>query len=241
MKTVAIALSLALLGAVASGCQAGDKTVTKADIEADIAELVREGGGDPKSVTCGDSLGVVVGQSTQCEVEATPVSFLLAPIVTVTSVEGGKVNWEYKPALTQKQLERQVVEEVKEMSGKAPDSVSCDGGLKGEKGYIAYCQITADGQTLRRPIKVTNVDGLTMSRQMLPMMTRRMVEQSLRNELTPQIGPLDAVTCAGDLIGEVGSTVKCTIKTAPGYQNLLITVESATLAGEFRWRYEPVH
>lgn len=134
MKTMAIALSLAFGGAVVSGCATGPPVVSKADIEADLAEIVREAGAEPEWVKCRDDLVGEVGQSTRCEVEATPTELLLAPIVTVTSVEAPKVNWEYKPAVTQRQLERQVADMVEQGSGNAPDSVSCESGLEGEKG-----------------------------------------------------------------------------------------------------------
>jgi hypothetical protein len=117
MKTMAIALSLAFGGAVVSGCATGPPVVSKADIEADLAEIVREAGAEPEWVKCRDDLVGEVGQRTRCEVEATPTELLLAPIVTVTSVEAPKVNWEYKPAVTQRQLERQVADMVEQGSG----------------------------------------------------------------------------------------------------------------------------
>ncbi len=238
MKMMAIALSLAFGGAVVSGCATGPRVVSKAEVEADLAAIVREAGAEPERVTCRDDLVGEVGQSTECEIEVTPTEFLLAPTVTVTSVEGDTVNWEYTPALTQKQLERQMVDEAARMSGKAPDSVSCEGGLEAEKGTFTYCHFTADGVTVRRAIKVTNVDKLQISKRVLAVLPRAAAEKSLTEELIPQIGQPDAVTCAGDLDGEEGKTVECTVVAGPESQDFLLTVESVH-GEQILFRYEP--
>jgi hypothetical protein len=241
MKAMAIKLVfLALAGALASACSFGTGTpiVLKADLEADIAEIVKEAGVQPESVTCRGDLVGEVGQTTQCEIEASPVDALLAPIVTVTGVDS-TVNWELKPALTQQQLERTVAAGANEAMGKAPDSVSCESGLEGEKGNVAYCNVTADGATVRRTIEVTNVDGLAMDHRVLPMLTKAMVEEALQNELTAQFGLRpDAVTCSGDLEGRIGKTVECIVVTGPESQTLVLTVESLH-GDQILWRYEP--
>jgi hypothetical protein len=244
MKIMAIALiSLVVAGAPVSACSSstgtGPPTVSKADLEAEITKIVKEVGVTPESVTCRDDLVGEVGQSTQCEIEAAPLEALLAPIVTVTSVEDSKVNWQLTPALTQKQVERTVADAVKQTSGTAPDSVSCESGLAGETGNEAHCNVTTDGATVRRTMRVTKVENLEMNYRLLPMLTRAQLEQSLLNELAPQIGQRpDTVTCSGDLDGWEGNTVECTAVAGPESEDFLLTVDSVN-GEQILYHYEP--
>jgi hypothetical protein len=96
-------VSLAVAGAAVSGCsssgtETGPPTVAKTDLQDNITKLLAEDGIEPESVTCRDDLVGEVGRSTQCEVEMSTANASLAPIVTVTSVDGERVNWHLDPA-----------------------------------------------------------------------------------------------------------------------------------------------
>ena len=240
MKTVASALVfLAFLGASACSSNSGPRGVPKADLEAEITKIVNEVGVKPESVTCRDDLVGEVGRTTQCEIEASPANALLAPIVTVTSVDS-MIHWDLKPALTQHQLERRMVGGDGLPPGTAADSVSCESGLEGEEGNVAYCHIAIGGESLRRAVEVVKVNNLALNFQMLPMLTRAEVEDSLLKELGPPVGLRpDAVTCAGDLQGKIGETVDCVVVAGPETADYLVTVESVERDNQIFFRYEP--
>ena len=195
--------------------RSGPRTVSKDVVAADLADIAREAGAEPEWIKCRDDLVAEIGQSTQCEIEASPASFLLSPIVTVTSV-GDTVEWDIKPTLTSKQLERQISEVIRDGSGIAPQSVSCESGLEGHAGEITHCDVASGGATLRRTIEVDDIENLQINWQLLAMMTRQQVEQSLHSQIAQEIGePPDSVTCAGELLGKKGKTVECTVVAAP--------------------------
>jgi hypothetical protein len=242
MRWALVALvSLAVAGAAASGCSSssGPPIVAKTDLQDKITKLLSEDGVEPESVTCRDDLVGEVGRSTQCEVEMSAANASLAPIVTVTSVEGERVNWHLDPALSQKQVERMVSGQV-EQHGVAPDSVSCESGLEGKKDSFTRCDVDVGGETLRHTATVTKVENMTMRFVVLPALMRAEIEETMINDLARQIGARpDTATCSGDLEGVPGKTVDCTVTAGPETQDFLITVTS--LDGDrINYQYEPV-
>jgi hypothetical protein len=242
VKSLAIMLSLAIASAAVPACSAATSGhgVPKDVLAADIAQLARDMGGDFESVKCRDDLIGEVGQSTQCEIEASSAKYALTPIVTVTSV-GDKVNWEVKPTLTPEQLERQITEVISDGSGAAPNSVSCPSGLEGPEGNTTRCDVApGGGAPLPRTIEVREAKGLSLVWRMLPMLTREQAEQSLQSHLARDLGyPPDSVACAGELVGKKDNTVECAVVAAPDSWTYLLTVHSVN-GDEILYRYEPV-
>jgi hypothetical protein len=237
-------VSLVGTGAV-SGCSAfstekGPPVVAEADLRDKIVESLKESGVEPKSVICQDDLVGVVGRTTQCEIEAAGANVMLAPIVTVTSVEGSRVNWQLDPALSQKQVEKMVPGLFEQISGFVPDSVSCESGLEGKKDSFTRCEIGADGATLRHTATVTEVEGMTMTFVLLAVMTQAEIEGALITGLEEQVGQRpDTATCSGDLEGVPGNTVDCTVTAGPETQDFLVTVASLD-GNRINVDYEPV-
>jgi len=85
------------------------------------------------------------------------------PIVTVTGTDAGAIQYDLTPALSQEQLERAVARLVAEKSSERIDSVACEGGLTGEVGASAGCDVVAGKTQTRRVVEVTEVSGLTMT------------------------------------------------------------------------------
>jgi hypothetical protein len=240
MRSVVVALAVLAFVGAASGCTFGSETATpkisKTDLQEDVAEIIKESGVEPESVTCAGDLAGEVGQTTQCEVEASPTEYLLAPIVTVTSVEDGRVNWRLDPTLTQSHLERAIAEQS---PGAPVESVSCEAGLEGKEGSLTHCHVTADGVTVRRTVRVMSVEGLQINWRLLAVLPRAEIEKSLLDEFARQFGQRpDTARCSGDLQGVEGSTVNCTVVEGPDSRNFLITATSVN-GDQIYYEYEP--
>jgi Domain of unknown function (DUF4333) len=231
--------------AAVSGCTinlgnptpSGTAKVSKEDLQKDISQRVTNAGQTPQSVSCPDDLLGQPGQSTRCEVTMSATNSF-EPIVTVTSVEGTKVNYDITPAVSQTQLEASVSQMVAN-STKAPvASVSCQSGLQGKIGALAYCDVTTQGATTRRTVEVTNLSGLQMNYDLVPVLPKAVAANSLLFQMN-QIGKHpDSATCAGDLEGKPGNTVECTTLTAGQTQTYILTVTAVT--GEnITYKYAP--
>lgn len=193
------------------------------DLQADIAQRLAAAGQKPQSVTCKDPLVGEVGQSARCDVVLSATNSF-EPIVTVTDIDGGSIVYEMVPALSREQLEQAVARLAADDSA-APDSVTCPSGLLGQPGVTARCDVMTGGVILRRTAEVTGVDGLTMNFDLVPLLTKAEVENSLLDELATHLGKRpDAAVCGGDLEGRVGNTVDCTVTAGPERAELTLTV-----------------
>jgi hypothetical protein len=246
VRTVMTAVAAAAVVCVAvSGCtiNIGNRNppsaakVSKADLQKDISGRLTDAGQTPQSVSCPDDLLGQVGQSTRCEVTMSATSSF-EPVVTVTSVEGTNVNYDITPAVSKTQLEASVSQLVANSTKEQVASVSCESGLQGKTGALAYCDVTIHGATSRRTVDVTNVSGLAMSYGLVPMLPRAAVEGSLLFQMK-QIGQHpDSATCAGDLEGQLGNTVECTTLTAGQTQTYVLTV-TAVQGDNITYKYAP--
>ncbi|MDG4666618.1 DUF4333 domain-containing protein [Mycobacterium sp. 236(2023)] len=226
-----VSRSIAVVAAVtasSAGCTMdisdGLPAVTTENLQSDITERFAEAGERPQSVSCKDPLVGEVGQTARCDVVMSPTNSF-EPIVTVTSVDGATINYELVPALSKEQLERAVVRLVDD-AGTRPDSqATCLDGLIGAMGEAAQCDVTTAGVTLRRTAEVTRVDGLMMNFDLVPILTKAEVEDSLLTDLSRHLGRRpDSATCAGDLQGKPGNTVDCTVIAGPEAAAFTVTV-----------------
>ena len=222
---------VAIVCALVSGCtfSAGVKStpsVSKDDLQKDIADRLTKAGEQPESVTCKEDLAGEVGKTTRCEVAMSPTNSF-EPVVTVTGVDGTTINYEMAPAVSKDQLDKAVSRLVGDAEGVQIDAVTCESGLEGKVGTVAYCDLAAEGVQLRRMVEVTNVEGLTMNFKVLPVLTQEQVESSLLDELESQAGERpDSADCSGDLEGKPGNTVDCTIVAGPETASFRLTVET---------------
>lgn len=109
----------------------------------------------PKSVTCASDLAGEVGKTSTCEVAVNDNTSVQVN-VTVTQVNGGKIDYSFEPAMTQTQLE-------KAFSANVNAQVTCDGGLEGKVGASTTCHVAKDGTTDDTTVSVSKVQGLYMS------------------------------------------------------------------------------
>lgn len=213
-------------------------TVAKDALQKDISERLSKAGEQPESVTCKEDLVGEVGMTAHCEVVMSATNSF-EPIVTVTGVDGTTINYDMTPALSQHQLEKAVSRLVVDAGGFEVKSVSCESGLEGKVGTVAHCDVDAEGVRLRRTVKVSDVDGLMMNFDVVPVLTKAEVESSLLDELEAQVGQRpDSATCSGDLEGKPGNTVECTIVAGPDIQTFTLTVSTVN-GSKINYSYEP--
>ena len=243
MRTVTAALgALTTAGALAAGCSfnAGvntKPTVSKDALQTDVAERLAKAGERPESVICKEDLVGEVGRTAHCDVVMSATNSF-EPIVTVTGVDGSTINYEMAPAVSKEQLEKAVARLVTAASGVQVDSVSCESGLEGKTGALAYCDVDAGGVKLRRTVEVNNVEGLMMNFDVVPVLTKAEVETSLLGEIETQLGRRpDSADCSGNLEGKPGNTVECIVVAGPETASFTLTV--TTIDGsKINYRYE---
>ena len=189
-------------------------------------------------MTCKEDLAGEVGETIRCEVVMSPTNSF-EPVVTVTGIDGSTINYEMTPALSRDQLEKAVSRVVSDAEAVQIDSVTCESGLEGNVGAVAYCDLDADGVQLRRMVEVNNVEGLMMNFEMVPVLTQAQVESSLLDELESQVGQRpNSADCSGDLEGKPGNTVDCTIVAGPETTSFTLTVDTVE-GNTINYHYEP--
>src|SRR4029077_17687906 len=94
-----------------------------------------------------------VGKTARCEVVLSPTNSF-EPVITVTGVDGNTIKYEMSPAVSKEQLEQAVSRLVAEAARAPVASVSCESGLEGKVGKVAYCDVDAGGVKLRRTVEV---------------------------------------------------------------------------------------
>ena len=208
--------AIALVCAGVSGCSGsvsvhsgtGPPVVAKADLQKDITDRLTQAGETPQSVTCAEDLVGEVGKTTRCEVVLSETN-AIEPIVKATKVEGSTVDYEMTPALSQEQLQKQ----VGMLSQTPAETVSCEGGLEGVVGNEARCTVEGGGQTGETVVHVTEVNGLMMNIRTgpAPVVAKADLEKDIADRLTQANQTPQSVTCAEDLVGEVGNTTRCEV------------------------------
>jgi len=90
------------------------------------------------------------------------------------------------------------------------DSVSCESGLDGAVGAVAYCSVISEGNTVRRLVQVSKVDCLTMNYTVVPILLKAEVESGLLDQLAQQLGQRpDSAKYTDYLQGTTGTSVDC--------------------------------
>lgn len=211
--------------------------VSKEDLQKDISQRLTDAGQPPQSVTCPEDLVGQLGQSVRCEVTMNTI-LSTEPVVTVTSLEGTKINYDITVAVSKTQLEATVFR-LAAATTKAPiTAVSCKSGLEGKYGGEAYCDVTAAGTTTRHIVDVTSVSGLQMDYGLVPVVPKTALEGSLVSQLRQAGQHPDSATCAGDLQGKVGNVIECTILTGGQTQAYVLTV-TAVPGGNVTYKFDP--
>lgn len=231
MRNVAVGVCVSVVGVAAlTGCSleasVNDRPTIPADaLQKDLADSLTEAGETPQSVDCKDDLVGEVNSTARCEVAISDTN-QFEVIVTTTGVEGSTVNYETAPALTTEQVESFLTNQIETNMGLAVSSVSCESGLEGDVGAVAFCDVVTPEAQPRFAAELTDVQGLLMTIDAVPVLTKSEVEASLAGELERQVGTRpESTTCTDDLIGKPGTTVDCTVTggTDVAYFTLTVT------------------
>ncbi|HEX4557619.1 MAG TPA: DUF4333 domain-containing protein [Mycobacterium sp.] len=142
-----------------TGCSASvnqEKAVAKTDVANQISDKVNEKAGHkPQSVTCPGDLKASVGASLDCQM--TDGGQTYGVNVTVTSVEGDKVNFDIVETVNKDDVAKQITDQLTQQFGRAPDAVTCPDDLKGDVGATTRCHLTDQGTTYGVTVTVTSV------------------------------------------------------------------------------------
>jgi hypothetical protein len=213
-------------------------TVAKEALQEDISERLANAGERPESVTCKEDLVGEAGKTAHCEVVVSAANSF-EPIITVTGVDGTAIDYEMAPALSRRQLEQSVSRLLADAGGLEVQSIRCESGLAGVARAQAHCDVDAGGVRLRRTVAVSDVDGLMMNVDIVPLLTKAEVESSLLDELEAHAGARpESATCSDNLEGKPGNAVDCTIVAGPDTQAFTLTVSTVN-GSKINYNYEP--
>jgi hypothetical protein len=156
-------LAVPLLGACSGEASvgSGDPTVTKAQLEKEVASRVTGEDADQVEVVCEGDLTATVDETQDCEVTAAGTSTGIR--LTVDAVEGEDVEFSQTIFISETEL-ASAVDGYFTDQGIKVTGVTCDGELIGVKGKSARCEVTSssDGDATVRTT-TSNVDGLTVN------------------------------------------------------------------------------
>jgi mRNA-degrading endonuclease toxin of MazEF toxin-antitoxin module len=151
------AASMAVAGCSFSVGSNQEKTVAKADVADQISAKVNEKAGHkPQSVSCPDDLKAAVGASLDCQMTDDGQTYGVN--VTVTSVDGSKVNFDIVETVSKDDVAKSITEQLTQQFGRTPE-ITCPDDLKGELGATTRCQLTDQGATYGVTVTVNSVDG----------------------------------------------------------------------------------
>lgn len=152
------ATSMAVAGCSFSVGSNQDKSVAKSDVADQISNKVSEKAGHkPQSVTCPDDLKATVGASLDCHMTYDGQTYGVN--VTVTSVDGSKVNFDIVETVNKDDVAKSISEQLAQQFGRTPDNVTCPNDLKGDPGATLRCHLTDQGSTYGVTVTVNSVDS----------------------------------------------------------------------------------
>jgi hypothetical protein len=155
--TLCGAAVLAVAGCSGSVSINQEKTVAKADVADQISTKVNEKAGrKPESVTCPGDLKAAVGASLDCQMTYDGQPYGVN--VTVTSVDGDRVNFDIVETVNKDDVAKQISNQLGQQFGRTPD-VTCPNDLKGDVGATTRCQLTDQGSTYGVTVTVTSSEG----------------------------------------------------------------------------------
>jgi hypothetical protein len=141
-----------------------------ADLARDLSGQLTRGGANVRDATCPEDLQAILGQTVRCTVvfsDGQPVDLL----VTVTSVEGGSMHYEFRPEarpIAKALLEPKVSELLAEQTGSRPLSTSCDGDLPPVVGQQVNCLVSTRSGTVPMTVTTTATAGGRISFSITP-------------------------------------------------------------------------
>lgn len=121
---------------------------------------------------------------------------------TVDAKSDGTITAAQSPTMSAADLQKSLSGRIS--TATPPKSVTCAGGLTGEVGKTATCEVSVDDNTsIQANVTVTKVSGTTIDYDFVPSMTQAQLEKAFAANVSAQ------VSCDGGLEGKVGSNTTC--------------------------------
>ncbi|CAN5330796.1 hypothetical protein BH11ACT7_BH11ACT7_23520 [soil metagenome] len=117
------------------------------------------------------------------------------------------------PVVAKADLEGDISNRLTE-AGEPPQSVVCSSDLEGVVDKTITCEVVLSETNAIEPIvKVTQVDGTTVSYEMTPALSQAQLEKSVADLVEETVGsePTD-VACKTGLVGEPETTADCSMQ-----------------------------
>ncbi|MET0701509.1 MAG: DUF4333 domain-containing protein [Mycobacterium sp.] len=111
-------------------------------------------------------------------------------------------------------------------AGQKPESVTCSADLEGVVGKTTKCEVVLSPTNAIEPIvKVTKVDGSTVSYEMTPALSQAQLEKSVGSIVGKHVGrKVDSVTCRSGLAGKEGNKAQCQVVSGGETMHDTVTV-----------------
>lgn len=180
-----------------------------------------------------------MGTINDMRIGAALVSTALALSLTGCSFSFGT------PTVAEDTLETSIADQLEEKFDQRPDKVDCPGDLKGTVDEEMRCTLTAgedelgltvtvydvEGEQVKYDIEVDEMDDKTdddATPEQVPQVAQSDVETQVADSLEAQVGQRpDSIDCPGDLAGEIGHEMRCTLTDGADQYGLTVTVTEA--------------
>ncbi len=127
-------------------------------------------------------------------------------------------------SVSRERLQDEIVEEVTEQSGAAPDSVSCPGDLQAFVGAQVDCTLADEGQQRRVSVTVGSTEGDQVDLLIAQTIGKDTVAKQITEQISRQIGRApQSVTCPSDLSGDEGATLRCELRDSGKTYGVTVT------------------
>jgi hypothetical protein len=148
---------------------------------------------------------------------------MVAPAL-VAMVTLGSCSVPTDKSVSRQRVQDQIVEEVTDQSGAAPDSVSCPGDLQASVGATLDCTLTDDGQQRHVSVTVGSAEGDQVDLHIEQTIGKDTVTEQISRQISRQIGRApESVTCPADLGGDEGATLRCELRDSGKTYGVTVT------------------
>jgi hypothetical protein len=148
---------------------------------------------------------------------------MIAPALVAT-VMLGSCSVPTDKRVSRERVQDQIVEEVTEQSGAAPDSVTCPGDLAASVGATLDCTLADDGQQRHVSVTVGSAEGDQVDLHIEQTISRDTVTKQITEQISRQIGRAPhSVTCPADLGGDEGATLRCELRDSGKTYGVTVT------------------
>ncbi|MGK2854064.1 MAG: DUF4333 domain-containing protein [Microbacteriaceae bacterium] len=143
--------------------------------------------------------------------------------------------------VSRERLQDQIIGEVTEQAGAAPDSVSCPGDLEATVGATLDCTMTSAGEQHRVIVTVGSTAGDTVDLHIVQTIGKEDIAEQIAAQISQRIGRApESVSCPTDLEGHEGATLRCELTDGGKTYGVTVTaVSHGTMSFDFKVDDQP--